>query len=245
MEPTKGPVSLMFSGGVDSTTAALLLARQHDAVHLLTYCNEYGHYRIDRTRVRARELERHAPGRFVHEVASIRELFEHLVVRTLREDWKRYGSGFVWCLGCKLAMHTHSVLYNLAHGIREMSDGSSQSTGEMVEQMLVSVYMVRELYARYGIAYRTPVYTMPREEEIAFLKREGFRMGLRIRDRFLGVQPKCHPGELYYLPFLLFNQPPVHDEERVAAFLEEKSELAHAHIAAECRRLAIPLPVEP
>lgn len=224
-------IALMFSGGVDSTTAAMMLAERHDRVHLLTWGNGYGHYKLGRTRKRAAELERHHPGRFVHVLESIQPLFEELM-GDIEAEFERYRSGFVWCLGCKIAMHTRSILYNLEHGITEMADGSSQSTGEMVEQMLLSVYMMREFYEHYGIAYRTPVYTIPREAEIKELAKRGFRLGLRIGSRFLGVQPKCRPGELYYLPFLLLNQPPKHDEEAVAAFIEAKREQAHRIIAA-------------
>lgn len=226
-------ISLMFSGGVDSTTAAMVLAERYDRVHLLTWGNGYGHYHLDRTRRRVDELRRVADGadRYVHVIESIQPIFDTLM-GDLAGDFARYGSGFIWCLGCKIAMHTRSILYNLEHGITEMADGSSQSSGEMVEQMLLSIYMVREFYEHYGITYRTPVYTIPREEEIAILKKRGFRMGLRIRDRFLGIQPKCRPGELYYLPFLLLNQPPKHDEEAVAAFIEAKREAAHRYIAA-------------
>ncbi len=222
-------VSLLFSGGVDSTTAALLLAERYDRVHLLTYCNGYGHYRIERTRKRVEELRRHCGDRFVHVVGSVRPLFERMLPDPLAE-YRRHRSGFIWCLGCKMAMHTQAILYDLEHGITEAADGSSQSTGEMVEQMLLSVCLIREMYEEHGIAYRTPVYTFPREREVGELRRRGFRMGVRIGSRFLGIQPKCKPGELYYLPFLLLNQPPAHDEDRVAAFLREKREVARAVI---------------
>jgi hypothetical protein len=234
--------ALMFSGGIDSTTAAIRLTREFDRVHLLTWGNGYGHYRLGRTRARMAELKRLYGDRFQHGLGSVQGLFECLVVNDLEGNWRRWGSGFVWCLGCKLAMHAHSVVYCLERGIRTLADGSSQSTGEMVEQMLVSIYRIRDFYARYGIEYRTPVYTVPRSEEIAFLRQEGFRMGLRVGDRFLGVQPKCRPGELYYLPFLLFNQPPKHDPEPITAYLDEKAELAHAWIAEECARRGLALP---
>jgi predicted subunit of tRNA(5-methylaminomethyl-2-thiouridylate) methyltransferase len=238
-----GSVALMFSGGVDSTTAAMMLARKHDRVHLLSYSNGYGHYRIGRTRERVSELRRICGDRFEHEVLSVQDLFESFVAGRAEEEFRRYGSGFVWCMGCKMAMHTSSIEYCLGKGISRMADGSSQATGEMVEQMLVSVHLIRRLYARWGVDFRTPVYTIPREEEIDYLKTQGFRMGFRIGSGFLGVQPKCRPGELYYLPFLVFNQPPVHDEDKVTAFIEEKGRAADAHLAEWCRRMGIPTPV--
>ncbi len=237
-------VSLMFSGGVDSTTAALELSKTHDQVHLLTFRNGYGHYKIERTAKRVREIERHSGKRFIHHVESVQHIFDVMLMDNLRAEYKRWGSGFIWCLGCKLAMHTRSVLYNLEHGITTMADGSSSSTGEMVEQSLLSLYLFRELYGERGIRFTTPVYTIPREQEIESLKKRGFRMGLRIKDRFLGVQPKCHPGELYYLPFLIFDQPPAHDEDKVTAFLDEKREVAREYIDRRCRELGIPSRIE-
>jgi tRNA(Ile)-lysidine synthase TilS/MesJ len=239
-EAREPAVSLMFSGGVDSTTAALALAERFERVHLLSYQNGYGHTKIHRTRDRVRELERHAGPRFSHLVESIQPLFDELLMDNLRAEYRRWGSGFVWCLSCKLAMHSRSILYNLEHGIPVMADGSSSSTGEMVEQSLLSLYMFREMYAEHGIRFTTPVYTIPREEEIEGLRARGFRMGLRIRDRFLRVQPKCRPGELYYLPFLIFDQPPKHDEDKVAAYLDEKRVVARAWIERECARLGVP-----
>lgn len=236
MNPQAGrEIALLFSGGIDSTTAALLLAERYEKVHLLSFCNGYGHYRIERTRSRAKELSKHCGSRFVHFVASVRPFFERILADPLTE-YRRYGSGFIWCLSCKLAMHARAIIYCLEHGINEAADGSSQSTGEMVEQMLVSIYLIREFYEQYGIAFRTPVYTLPREKEIEELRRRGFRMGLRIGNRFLGIQPKCKPGELYYLPFLLLNQPPKHDEARVADFIREKREVARAIISEQMGR---------
>lgn len=236
--------ALMFSGGIDSTTAAIRLSREFSRVHLLTWGNGYGHYRLGRTRDRVAELRRLFGDRFVHVEGSVQGLFERLVVNDLEGTWRRWGSGFVWCLGCKMSMHAHSAVYCLERGIRVLADGSSQSTGEMVEQMLVSVFRIREFYARLGIEYRTPVYTIPRAEETAFLRQQGFRMGFRIGDRFLGVQPKCRPGELYYLPFLLFNQPPKHDPDRVTAYLDEKAEQARAFVVEECARRGVACPQE-
>ena len=64
-------------------------------------------------------------------------------------------------------------------------------------------------------------------------------MGWRVGNRFLGVQPKCRPGVLYYLPFLLFDQPPRHDEDRVADFISAKRDTAGGYIEQWCGARAI------
>lgn len=235
--------ALMFSGGVDSTSAALLLAKHHDLVHLLSYGNGYGHYKIERTRHRARELQQQTGIPFRHTVTSVRELFDRFVVDDLDAEYQRWGSGFVWCLGCKLAMHTRSILYCLAHGVPLLADGSSDSTSEMVEQAPPALNRFRAFYADHGITFDNPVLGVPREESIRSLERQGFRMGIRVRDRFLRVQPKCRPGELYYMPFLLFGQPPAHEPDRVEGFLDEKISLAKTIIAERCAEGGWPLRV--
>ncbi|HPQ69019.1 MAG TPA: hypothetical protein PKW95_07805 [bacterium] len=213
---------LLFSGGVDSTLAAVRLAADFARVDLLTYGNGYGHYHLARTRRRVAELSRMFPGRFSHAIVSVRELFEELVVDRLADNYARYGSGFVWCLGCKLAMHLHTVRYCRETGVRRVADGSSSATGEMVEQMPLSLERVGAFYREFGIEYFQPVYEQSRAESIRELRRLGLRLGVRLGDRFLGIQPKCRPGELYYLPLLLCGTPPVHEQEAVARFFDEK-----------------------
>ncbi len=225
-------VALMFSGGVDSTVAAMKLLEEFDRVHLLTFRNGYGHYGFGRTRRRVRELVERYPGRFVHVEESIRGLFERICLSTLAEDYRRFRSAFMWCMGCKLAMHARSVIYCRQHGIGTMSDGSAADSDEMVEQMLLSVSMIHWLYADHGIEYRVPVYQINREEKKRLLVEQGFFMGIPLLDRHLGIQPSCIPGELYYLPYILFNKAPGHDEETVARYISLKRVLVDEIIQA-------------
>lgn len=236
----KPDVALMFSGGLDSTYAAVTLLEEHDRVHLLTYTNEYGHYAVGRVRRRLRELEQRFPGRFIQEIISIRELFDALVVDRLAQEYRTYRSGFIWCLGCKLAMHARSILYCRENGLRYMTDGSSADTDEMVEQMAVSVALVRSLYARWEVSFSTPVYDVPRGEKRRVLDGLGFFRGLPVGDRAFFIQPRCIPGELYYLPFVLLGQAPRHDEEVVARFIRAKGDELDQWLAARLGTEPVP-----
>jgi hypothetical protein len=224
------PVTLLFSGGVDSTMAACKLAETQEHVHLVSFNNGYGHYKMERTAQRADEVRQRYPGKVSYQLISVRELFEHMVLSTLEADYRRYGSGFIWCMGCKLAMHTRTIIYNVENDVYRAADGSSFATSEMVEQMPLSVGKIRGFYCEYGFAFRNPVYTNRREDSIVALKRMGFRQGLRIRDRFLGVQPKCKPGELYYMPLILRGTQPRHQEDDVADYIETKLEWAREYL---------------
>jgi len=226
-------VALMFSGGVDSTVAAIRLLDEFSRVHLLTFSNGYGHYGFGRTARRAAELDKRYPGRFVYFTASIRELFERLCLSTIIEDYRKFGSAFMWCMGCKLCMHARSIVYCRTNGIRHMSDGSAADSDEMVEQMLLSVSMIHWMYRDWGVEYFVPVYNLARDEKRRMLKEMGFRMGIPVRDRYLGIQPSCIPGELYYLPYVLFNKTPGHQEETVARYIASKRDVLDAFLVGE------------
>ena len=217
-------VALMFSGGVDSTVAALKLLDDFDKVHLLTYSNGYGHYAFRRTRRRVMELDQRHPGRFVHFSSSIKPLFEEICLTTIKDDYLKFGSAFMWCMGCKLCMHARSIIYCRGNGIEKMADGSASDSDEMVEQMLLSVSMIHWLYRDWSIDFFVPVYNISRDEKRKMLTDDSFHMGIPILDRYLGIQPSCVPGELYYLPYILFNKTPGHDEETVARYIASKRE---------------------
>ena len=172
----------------------------------------------------------------LHDLIDVQELFDRLLVDKLHEEYEKHGSAFVWCMGCKLAMHTATILYCVENGIYAAADGSSFATSEMVEQMPVSLAAIRSFYEDHGITFRNPVFAIPRLDEIRRLREQGFNMGIQIGDRFLGIHPTCNPGLLYYLPYLVLKQPPRHDEDAVSRFLEERLAVAGAHIASARQR---------
>lgn len=226
--PTLRPreIALMFSGGVDSTATAILLAEKFDKVHLLTYKNGYGHYNHWRTANRVKELNRKLGDRFVYSLIGTKPYFDDVLVRSVVDDFKEYKSGFIWCMGCKMAMHMRSALYCLEHGLFKMTDGSNSDTDEMVEQMLISLTLIRGFYGGFGINFGTPVYESTRDDSRTLIGRHDLKMGTKILDRHLNIQPSCVAGELYYVPYVLFNKKVKHDESTVARFIQAKQEIA-------------------
>ena len=216
-------IALMFSGGIDSTVAAAKLAETHERVHLLTWRNGHGHWGFSRVRRRAEEVaSRYPPGRVVHQLADIRDLFRELAIATMVADAREYGGHFVWCLGCKLAMHAASLRYCLQNGLSTMADGSAADTDEMVEQSLIALSLTYQMYADHGVEFTAPVYEMTRDEKRAWLKERGYNLGIQIGDRHLGVQPTCHAGELAYLSYVLFNKAVNNPEHGVAGYIESR-----------------------
>ena len=205
-----------------------MLAEKYEKVHLITYRNGYGHYYHHRTKKRVDELNAALGDRFIYTLMSTKSYFDQIVVNTVLKDFKKYKSGFIWFMGCKMAMHMRSALYCLENGLRYMSDGSNEDTNEMVEQMLVSLTLIRFFYDHYGIQFGTPVYEITREESRQLIKKWKLNMGIQVMDRHLCIQPTCIAGELYYMPYLLFNKRVKHDEATVAAFIDEKQRICDA-----------------
>ncbi len=226
----KKEISLMFSGGIDSTTAAIILSKEFNKINLLNYSNGYGHYNFENALRRYKELRKKTGNKFSYHHLSVRDVFEKLLINDLVNDYGEYKSAFIWCLGCKLAMHTRSIIFNLEHGIKYMADGSSRYSEEFVEQMPISISTLKKIYRDYGVEYINPGIGVKREDKISELKERGFKMGIRIRDRFLGIQPKCIPGELYYMPGILFNKFPKHCEKDVYRFIRDKRQVMDEYI---------------
>jgi 7-cyano-7-deazaguanine synthase in queuosine biosynthesis len=219
-------ISLMFSGGIDSTMTAVLLAKKYDEIHLLTYNNGYGHMFMNTVQKRVNELNSMFDNKFEYSLMSTKDLFEKIIVNNVVNEVKTHKSGFVWCLGCKYAMHAKSIIYNKKNNILEMTDGSSKSTKDMVEQKPFSVKIIKHLYKNHGIKFHTPVYNIPREESIKKLKKLKFNMGwFRVLDRFIGIQPKCFAGEIYYMPNLVFGKTPKHDNKEIYKFYLRKQNI--------------------
>jgi hypothetical protein len=218
----RNEIALMFSGGIDSTATAIMLTERYERIHLVTYRNGYGHYYHHRTQKRVDELNRALGNRFVHTLISTKSYFDEITVNNVLADYRQYRSGFIWFMGCKMAMHMRSAIYCMENGLRFMTDGSNEDTNEMVEQMLISLTLIRFFYEQYGIHFGTPVYEVRRDASRQLIKKLGIKMGVQVMDRHLCIQPTCIAGELYYMPYLLFNKRVRHDEETVARFIDEK-----------------------
>jgi hypothetical protein len=164
-----------------------------------------------------------------------------VIVNSVLADYRKYKSGFIWFMGCKLAMHMRSVLFCLEHGLARATDGSNSDTAEMVEQSLLSLSLIRFFYEDHTVEFGTPVYEVERAESRKLIKELGIRMGVQVLDRHLCIQPTCVAGELYYLPYVLMNKPVNHDEQAVSAFIEEKEVICRRILKAYFDRKGIDL----
>lgn len=229
--PSNEAVALMFSGGLDSAAAAVLLAEDYRRVDLLTYDNGHGHLLLGLSRGTARDLQRAFPGVYSHRIQPIGDLFRRLVTGSLAMEYKRYGSRFIWCLGCKMAMHSATIAHCLRYGLPAASDGSSRETRYFVEQSSIGLRLIKGLYSEHGIAFVNPIHRIStREEEQRLLENRGVRFGRKIMGRNPGTQPLCLPGNVIYMLSMLLDVHPSYEDEEVTRFFEDKAPLCREYI---------------
>lgn len=234
-------VSLMFSGGIDSMYCALKLASKYESVHLLNYSNGYGHMFLNESKKRYLSLIKGGKNeeKYVFSYASIKKLFNKVLIDTLDKDMEKYSSAFIWCMGCKLSMHAETIAYDIINGIKRSTDGSSYETREMVEQSPFSISLIKKMYSKYGIDFSPESYKISRAEKLAYLKQNGISTGIKILDRNIGIQPKCIPGELYYSPKIILGMEPFHQEKEIYKFYKDKESILLEHIETKVSKLGI------
>ncbi len=226
-------ISLMFSGGIDSTYVAIKLAEKYKKIYLLNYSNGYGHTKFNRVNARVKELEKLYPEKFVLFQTSIKDTFENILINNLRKETDMFGSAFIWCLSCKLSMHARSIIFNKKNKIKIISDGSSYDTQYMVEQTPFAINIIKKLYNEFNQEYIFPSYNISREKKRKELTQKKLRRGFKLFDRHIGIQPKCYPGELSYSPLVILGKQPHYKEEDIINYIELKLPIIKSYILSE------------
>ena len=153
--------SVLFSGGTDSTLAAVSLLQKADRVTLLT-CDPGFVHGIEKSRVNARVLrENFGAGRVRHRILDARPALQAVFRRDLRRDLRTYGfhMAALVCLGCRLAMHTVAIIHNLLEGIAFVADGSIRGQAASSEQLTSTLGRNRAFYRqKFGLVSLSPIY---------------------------------------------------------------------------------------
>jgi hypothetical protein len=227
--------SVFFSGGLDSTTVTYLMAKKFQGqIHLLTMNHGLGHIFPALTLRHVRDLQRiFGSARVSHKFIYTKEWFKKLLLNSFKQDWLRYKSDFIWCLGCNLAWDVAMIIYNLKYQI-PLTLFCGTPTGESfaVINLAVTTQGRKEIFAKYGISYRKPLveWNLYKPQERAILKAAGIWPGLTFRKLAIGVQIICLPGWKHMLDFI-FDWHPYYNPAAVEAFIKAKQPLMDALIA--------------
>lgn len=162
-------VALMFSGGTDSTLAAVKAAETHQEVHLLTY-KRFGMVDVENSEVHANALMNRFPGKFVRPpIANVDKLFKYVSYdHYFRDMLNHRGMLLTTCGLCKLAMHLRTLVYCLENNVGEVYDGANKNMTIFPMQMEEVLEELRTLYRQAGITYGNPVYDYEDDQGIDF-----------------------------------------------------------------------------
>jgi len=160
-------ISVLFSGGPDSTLAALKALDRADKVHLITYHHKLmSHDKLSlgqpKNRLVIDEL-RHKYGsrRIIVHTKNIDKSFKRIFIYDLTRFAIKYHSYCIpWICGtCKLTMHAETIKYNQLHGISITYDGANQESSLVFPAQHPSyIHIIKTWYNSYKMTYETPVF---------------------------------------------------------------------------------------
>jgi predicted subunit of tRNA(5-methylaminomethyl-2-thiouridylate) methyltransferase len=238
--------SVLFSGGSDSTLAAVRMLERHQRVHLLTFEQGLVLF-IERSRAHASLLRsRFGESRVTHHVINITELFHRVFVGDLRHDLTTYGPALCVqvCHGCRIAMHAHAILFNLLHGVRYLADGNIRKQESEPFQLRSMMAFNQKYYEQFGVVYCSPIYEEEHSDRV--LEQMGLSVRSNLKRQFIlfDTQATCAvgvPADVYGRLFYrgLMKERHRMDSER---YRMEKEPLFRQFLDDECRRRGLQLP---
>lgn len=158
-------VTVLFSGGRDSTLVACLLALKGVKLHLLTGSCGLG-IGTEVVEIRFQELSRKFSDNIVTwKTLDIKGLLGVLAFRNIENDFREYRTNLI-LLGEKMALHTEAILYCLLLGIKYIADGTAKYQAHLAEQTPEAVTFFREFSEEYGIQYLTPIHEAASEQQV-------------------------------------------------------------------------------
>ena len=245
MEKIKNEVALMFSGGIDSLLAAVLLQQEYDRVHLLTFKKGYLEVGLKNSLPNIEKLKKiYGEEKFTNKIINIKKMVRKFSIKTLLKDRGHYEMEVVWCVACRTTMNTAAMIYALENNLAAISDGSNreQIPGEKhltgtAENYPSVVDQLKKFTSEYAVDFATPVYDFgDREERRNKLKELGFEIdylsldhskslkGLMRKDVFKRSQPICLSGWLIHWRRNLFGVPVKQDEAKTLEYVKNKQE---------------------
>lgn len=204
-------ISILFSGGPDSTLAALYALEQATRVHLITF----HHFIMSRTenhKVVIEELRGvFGEERIVEHEERIDKLWKQCYFTEMTKHIARYRTFYIpWiCGACKMAMHIKTISYNKAHQIYKTFDGANiESEPYFPPQSGNYIEVMKKLYKSYGMVYECPVYNATDTDNETEKYGLSSTKSTKKEHIFFSTQHSCHIGllihahaRLYYKPF--------------------------------------------
>ncbi len=224
-------ISILFSGGPDSTLAALHALDECDRIHLLTYHHSLMSLMGKHNTVTQELQQKFGEDRVIAHEEEIGDLYKKTYWTQWSRRFPKYRTFYVpWmCGGCKLAMHWKTIQYNLKNEIGKTYDGASTESAPLFPaQTREYIDVMKTLYARYGMEYDAPIWAEGSTDEQCVQRGITSLKNTKKEHVVFSTQHSCMVGlaihahaRFYYHPF--------HGRKRMSAiagpFLREMIDL--------------------
>lgn len=247
-------ITVLFSGGSDSTLAAALMCTRFRKVHLLTYRTS-PMYNLQKAKKSVRLLQnKFGRDKITHRFIDSDEIFKKIYNGDYLNDLMKY-KGFLStcvCAACGLSMQVSTIIFDLKHDIHFTCDGEHYEEPPVHEQIPSVLEMIRGLYKEYGISYENPVYKIKATDVKLFesgitsekdVKIQPFAHGKRnapdgLYTRWISTQPDCYGniiGGIYLHCFFI----PLYGQRRhetlTIEYYREKIEICREYLQNRLR----------
>jgi predicted subunit of tRNA(5-methylaminomethyl-2-thiouridylate) methyltransferase len=162
-------VAVMFSGGRDSSLAAVIYCTGGFRVKLLRFTTGFG-IPSPLPEIREAELRKRFDDAILPtpEPIVVYGLVRRIAIAEIEDDFRQFDGKNLVLLGEKLALHAASIVHCLNNEIEILADGTSGYQTEMPEQRDTAIDFFRELARRYGVRYETPVKAASSSDEVKY-----------------------------------------------------------------------------
>jgi len=245
MESVKNEVAVMFSGGIDSLLASVLLQQKYDRVHLITFDKGYLEFGIKNNVPNVNRLKTaFGEDRITHQVIDIKQIIKRISISKIFKDRKDYNIEIRWCVGCRLSMNTGGLLYALENNLIGYADGSNReqipseaSLTGTAENYPSIVNRLKKFALEYAVHFMTPTYEFgSRENRRAKLKELGFDIdylsmdhskkisGMMTKEVMHRSQPMCFSGWLIHWKRNLLGKSVEQNELKTVGYVTKKQD---------------------
>jgi hypothetical protein len=239
----KNEAAVMFSGGIDSLLASVLLLKNHDKVHLITFDKGYLEFGVKNNLPNVERLKAaYGEDRITHQVIDIKDVVKRISVSSFFKDRKEYNAETRWCVGCRISMNAAALMFSLDNNLVGFADGSNReqipSEGNLTgtaENFPSIVNRSKALAAEYAVQFMTPTYEFgSREDRRAKLKELGFDIdylsqdhskkisGMMTKEVVKRSQPMCFSGWMIHWKRNLFGKLVEQDEAKTVDYVSKK-----------------------
>ena len=243
MKSIKNEMAVLFSGGIDSLLAAVLLLQTYDKVHLITFDKGDLEFGVKNNIPNVERLKaRFGANRIHHEIVDLKSVVKRIGAAKAGGDRKKYNLETRWCVRCRLGMNTGGLIYALEHNLVGYADGSNREqipsdanlTGT-AENYPRIVNLNKKFAADYAVQFLTPTFEFGgREDRRKKLGELGFEIDFLSRDQGKNLsgmmnkgvikrsQPICVSGWFIHWRRNLLGKPVEQNEEMTADYVAEK-----------------------